>query len=35
MLEIKNLKVVFNKDTINEKIAINDLNLRLEVRVHF
>ena len=30
MLEIKNLKVVFNKDTINEKIAINDLNLRLE-----
>lgn len=30
MLEIKDLNVVFHKDTINEKIAIRNLNLKLE-----
>ncbi|MDO4789180.1 MAG: ATP-binding cassette domain-containing protein [Johnsonella sp.] len=30
MLEIKDLRVVFNKNTVNEKIALDGLNLRLE-----
>jgi putative ABC transport system ATP-binding protein len=30
MLEIKNLSKVFNKNTVNENIVFNDLNLKLE-----
>lgn len=30
MLEINNLKVIFNENTVNEKIALNDINLKLE-----
>ena len=29
MLEIKNVNVIFNKDTVNEKKALRDLNLKL------
>jgi len=30
MLEIKDLNVIFNKDTVNEKHALCDLSLKLE-----
>lgn len=30
MLEINNLKVVFNKNTVNEKVALDGIDLRLE-----
>ena len=30
MLEIKNLRVIFNEGTVNEKIALDNINLKLE-----
>ena len=30
MLEIKDLKVIFEQNTVNEKIALNGLSLKLE-----
>ena len=29
MLEIKNLKVIFNENTVNEKIALDSINLTI------
>ena len=30
MLEIKNLRVIFNEGTVNEKVALDNINLKLE-----
>ena len=29
MLELKNVSVVFNEGTVNEKVALNDISLKL------
>lgn len=35
MLEIKNVYKTFNPGTVNQKVALNDLNLTLEIgRAH-
>ena len=29
MLELKNVSVIFNEGTVNEKVALSDINLKL------
>ena len=31
MLELKDVSVVFNEGTVNEKVALNNINLALEM----